>query len=388
MSALKHLRVPLGMMLLLPLLAACILCYTFGDGVITDAPFGIVDQDNSSLSRMVSKQIAEDQTFDVKYYSDSVQDLREQIESNQIVAGVIIPKQFSVDVLAGKSPSILVIYDGCQMSVVGISKVKLTEVLTTLKVAASVQILEGKLDLQPHEALLYAQPIRNNFRYLGNPEKSIGNYVLPGSIANIVQLTLYMFMLEAIRKEEQERIHPLLYNLLGSVFSTLILMLCIWVMQHWFGMAMRGSWAAVFWLGVLNMFTVGNFATLARLCLPSKTLSIQMGVIVMATLLFSGYTFPALGMPPFFQAVAALLPFTYYAIPLRNVMLLGSTLHDVWPDISCLLLAVLISTIPVILGWMFYRLHCIRKQSQQMDAPPEDTAAIAKAEPEQEVASL
>ncbi len=82
---------------------------------------------------------------------------------------------------------------------------KLTEVLTTLRVAASIQILEGKLDLQPQEALLYAQPVSNTFRYLGNPEKSLRNYVVPGAIANIVQLTMYMFLVEAIRKDEDEK---------------------------------------------------------------------------------------------------------------------------------------------------------------------------------------
>lgn len=59
--------------------------------------------------------------------------------------------------------------------------------LTTLRVAASIQILEGRLDLQPQEALLYAQPLSNTFRYLGNPEKSLRNYVVPGAVANIVQ---------------------------------------------------------------------------------------------------------------------------------------------------------------------------------------------------------
>lgn len=367
------------MMIALPVFAACLLCYTFGDGVIVAAPFGIVDQDNSSLSRMISKQIAEDQTFDVKYYGDSIQGLQEQIETNQIVAGVIIPKHFATDALAGKSPSVMIIYDGCQMSVVGISKAKLSEVLTTLKAAASVQILEGKLDLQPEEALLYVQPIRNTFRYLGNPEKSIGNYVLPGTIANIVQLTLYMFMIEAVRKENNETIHPLLYNLLGSAISAFVLVGSVWVMHYWFGMPMRGSWMAVLLLGFCNMFVVGNVATLVRLCVPGKTLSVQLGVIVMATLLFSGYAFPALGMPPFFQAIAAILPFTYYAIPLRDVMLLGSGITNILPSIHYLLIAMFASSIPVVLIWLWYRHRCHRQQmatAAKVDITEQEAATL------------
>lgn len=354
-------------MILLPVFATCLLCYTFQDGVIKEAPFAIVDQDNSSMSRMLVKNIAENETFDVKYYSDSPQDLQEQIENNQVVAGVVIPPNFSVDVTAGKSPSILIVYDGCQMSVVGISKAKLTEVMMTLKVGASIQILEGKLDLQPSEALLYAQPISNTFRYLGNPEKSIGNYILPGAIANIVQLTMYLFMVEAIRREKQERVHPFIYCLLGTVLSTGVLLSCVWIMHTIFQMPMNGSWQTIIILGALNMFTVGNIAAIVRLVVPEKTFAAQSAVILMATLLFSGYTFPALGMPPLFQKVAELLPFTYFALPFRDILLLGSTTSMVIKNIYWLLCSTVITAIPVIPLWLWYRFRQLHKTHQNVE---------------------
>lgn len=354
-------------MILLPVFATALLCYTFQDGVIKEAPFGIVDQDNSSLSRMLVKNIAENETFDVKYYSDSPQDLQKQIENNEVVAGVIIPPNFSVDVSAGKSPTVLIIYDGCQMSVVGISKAKLTEVMMTLKAGASIQILEGKLDLQPDEALLYAQPISNTFRYLGNPEKSIGNYILPGAIANIVQLTMYLFMVEAIRREDQERVHPFLYCLLGTILSTGVLLLCVWMMHTIFQIPMNGAWQTIAILGALNMLTVGNIAAMVRLIVPEKTFAAQLAVVVMATLLFSGYTFPALGMPPLFQKLAAILPFTYFALPFRDVLLLGSSTGMIIKDIYWLLCSAVVTAIPVIPIWLWYRFKQLRKMNPNLE---------------------
>lgn len=170
---LRHLLFPLLLVVLVPVFATGILCYTFQDGVIHSVPFGVIDEDNSALSRTLVQTLAHNDIFDVVFYGDGAEELEAQLVQNQIVAGMIIPKDFSRDVTAGSSPSILLVYDGCQMSVVGISKVKLAEVLTTLRVAASIQILEGRLDLQPQEALLYAQPLSNTFRYLGNPEKSL-----------------------------------------------------------------------------------------------------------------------------------------------------------------------------------------------------------------------
>ena len=205
---LRHLIFPVLLVVLIPIFATCVLCYTFQDGIIHSAPFGIIDEDNSALSRTLVQNLANNDTFDVVFYGDTAEELEAQIAQNHIVAGMVIPKDFSKDVAAGNSPSILLVYDGCQMSVVGISKVKLTEVLTTLRVAASIQILEGKLDLQPQEALLYAQPISNTFRYLGTPEKSLRNYVVPGAIANIVQLTMYMFLVRlSARRRTKRYIH-------------------------------------------------------------------------------------------------------------------------------------------------------------------------------------
>lgn len=362
-SHLRHIIFPILLIILLPAFAAMVLCNTFQDGVIHAVPFGIIDQDNSELSRTLSRNLAENDTFDVVFYGDTADELEEQITQNNILAGMIIPKDFSKDVSAGNSPSVLLIYDGCQMSAIGISKVKLAEAMTTLKVGASVQILEGKLNLQPQEALLYAQPINNTFRYLGNPEKSLRNYVVPGAVASIAQMTMYMFMIEAIRKDGKEKFHPLLYCLLGSILATISLLGCILIMYAHFHMPMRGSWTTIALLTFFNMLGIGNLAAIVRLFLPEqlKILAVQVSVVVMAMLLFSGYTFPAIGMPKLFQYFAAILPFTYFAIPLRDVMLLGSSTLMVIENIRWLFCFAACTAVPVAILWFFHR----RKQIQQ-----------------------
>ncbi len=371
---LRQFLFPVLLVVLVPIFATCVLCYTFQDGVIQAAPFGIIDEDNSALSRSLTQYLADNDTFDVVFYGDTAGELQTQLMQNRIIAGMIIPKDFSKDVSAGNSPSILLVYDGCQMSVAGISKVKLTEVLTTIRIAASIQILEGKLDLQPQEALLYAQPISNTFRYLGNPEKSLRNYVVPGAIANIVQLAMYMFMLEAIRKDEGETMHPLLSCLCGGLLATLVLLCCIRLM-HSFGVPMEGDWSTLALLAFFNMVGIGNLAAIVRLLLPNKMklLAVQAAVVVMAMLLFSGYTFPALAMPPLFQAIAHILPFTYFAIPLRDVMLLGSSTALVISDIHWLFLFAAVTAVPVIPLWLYHRQKQTGRQTPIKQSVEEET---------------
>lgn len=370
-ATISHLIVPLLLMIGLPILGTWALCTAFGQGVIVNTPFGIIDQDNSSTSRMLARNIAENETFDVQFYSDNPYDLQDAIYHNRLIAGMIIPKNFGKDVAAGNSPTVMLVYDGCQMSVVGLSKVKLNEVLMTVKAGASMQILEAKLDLPPDQALMYAQPISNTFRYMGNQEKSIANYVVPGTVATVTQLGIYIFMLEALRKEEGEWVHPFLYLLPGAMISTAVLLCCVWIMHSCFQRPMEGSWTALVILGLLNMVIIGNVAAFLRLLLPKKMLVIQLGVIIMAMLLWSGYAFPAMAMPPLFARFSKLLPFTYFGIPLRGVMLKGATTATVLPCVGVQLVMAAVTGAAVLAAWTLYRLRLAQKRAQAASQPEE-----------------
>ena len=92
---LRHLIFPVLLVVLVPIFATCVLCYTFQDGIIHSAPFGIIDEDNSALSRTLVQNLANNDTFDVVFYGDTAEELEAQIAQNHIVAGMVIPKDFS-----------------------------------------------------------------------------------------------------------------------------------------------------------------------------------------------------------------------------------------------------------------------------------------------------
>lgn len=165
--------------------------------------------------------------------------------------------------------------------------------------------------------------------------------------------------------------HPLLYCLLGSSLTTAVLLCCVRLMQG-FGMPMQGAWSTIALLSFFNMLAWqcgGHHPVL----LPEKqkVLAVQAAVVVMAMLLFSGYTFPALGMPPFFQAVAEVIPFTHFALPLRDVLLLGSSTALVSGHLRWLFLFAAFTALPVILLWLFFRQKQLsRRETQKQPAEP------------------
>jgi ABC-2 type transport system permease protein len=62
-----------------------------------------------------------------------------------------------------------------------------------------------------------------------------------------------------------------------------------------------------------------------------------MGTILPSVFL-SGYIFLIENMPPFFRAISAVIPTTYYIRILRGIILRGAGLADLWRDAAILTL--------------------------------------------------
>ena len=83
-----------------------------------DIPFGILDEDRSSLSQSIVKQFGINPSLDIVYYADSEQDLKQAILDKKIEAGVMIPENFSRDMSLKKSPQ-AVIFADCSNIITG-----------------------------------------------------------------------------------------------------------------------------------------------------------------------------------------------------------------------------------------------------------------------------
>lgn len=350
-GTLKRLAVPISFLIVLPIAMTLVLGFEFQAQVIKNVPFGIVDQDNSSLSRTLVKNIKTSDTFHVVFEGDSNDDILKEIENNSISAGIVIPSNFSSDVTAGDSPNILVIYDGCQMSMAGISKSKVSEMLSTIRLGASLQIMEAKLNISETEAMMYVQPISSQMRILGNPWKTSGYFFIPGLTANMVQLAVYMLIIEAVQREKPSLPCPLRYTFPVGALGTAVMLAIVFILNNVFGFPMEGSYLTLVVLSTLYMIGIANLAGIFRLLFPEKFAAIEMSMLIMATLLLAGYTYPILAMPKFYQLIWNFVPFTHFCVPLRDVMLLGRTFDSVLPDTVFLIEFVLLGSFLLFFLW-------------------------------------
>lgn len=96
--------------LFISVLAGMLLITTIWKNDYTEnIPFGILDEDRSSLSQSIVKQLGINPSLDIVYYADSEQDLKQAILDKKIEAGVMIPVNFSRDMSLKKSPQAVIL---------------------------------------------------------------------------------------------------------------------------------------------------------------------------------------------------------------------------------------------------------------------------------------
>lgn len=118
--------------------------YMWSKIYIENIPFGIVDNDNSAISRNIVSQFKNHSGLDVKYFADSEEELQTAIRERKINAGIIIPKNFSMDIRMQKYPKVLIIIDNSNILIGGNALSYSMSVLGTVNAGTQIKMMEGR----------------------------------------------------------------------------------------------------------------------------------------------------------------------------------------------------------------------------------------------------
>ncbi|MCQ2019467.1 ABC transporter permease [Clostridium butyricum] len=126
-----------------PLITLFLLSYVWSNVYVENIPFGIVDLDNTSLSRTVIEQLSNCASLKVDHFFDSESDLEQAIKERTVHGGIIIPQNFSKDVSMKKSPKAEIIVDGTNMLIGGNALSGAASVMGTLSAGTELKMLQG-----------------------------------------------------------------------------------------------------------------------------------------------------------------------------------------------------------------------------------------------------
>jgi ABC-2 type transport system permease protein len=338
LKQLRRDRATFAMMILVPFIQLLL----FGYAINTDPknlPTAVLAQDHSLFTRSIIAGLKNSEYFRIDREAASEDEARLLLQQGKVQFVVTIPDNFERDVVRGTKPSLLIEADATDPTA------------SANAVSALGGIIDQIVKLDFHGALAPLQgkdaPFQVRVHRLYNPEGFSRYNIVPGLMGIVLTMTgVMMTALALTRERERGTMENLLsmpvrpievmagkimpYVAIGYVQATIIVLTA----KFLFSVPILGS---LFLLsGGLLVFIVCNLALGFTMSAGAQNQmqAMQMSFMVMLpSILLSGYMFPFLGMPLWAQVIGDMLPATYFIRIVRSILLKGSGLVEIWPHL-------------------------------------------------------
>jgi drug efflux transport system permease protein len=311
----------------------------FGYAVTTDyretATF-VVDHDRSSASRELLQAFTASDYFRLVGSSGDEADLMAALDHSRAVLGIVVPPEFGEDLGAGREARIQLLFDGTNSNLATVARGY------ALSIAESFAARSGPQAGPPAIAL--------EERAWFNPNLRSRDYNVPAVMGSILLIIcLLLTSLAVVRERELGTLEQLMVSPLTpleliagktipfALIGLLDLGLISAVALLWFGVPFRGNF--LFLIGASLLYVVCGLGIGLLVSTSARTQQeafMTTFLIVMPTILLSGFMFPVSSMPPFFRWLTLLNPMRHYMEVVRGVFLKGAGPAALWRQLTAL----------------------------------------------------
>jgi ABC-2 type transport system permease protein len=324
----------LGMAIAIPMLLILLFGYALTLDV-DNVPIAVWDQSVSPESRELISRFQGSRYFDVRLRAKGYPDIERAIEASQVMAAVVIPRDFSAHLTAGRVAAVQFLIDGSDSNT------------ATIALGYAESVARGySRDVAFRGARVggtgtLRDPLEVRPRVWFNADMESKNYIVPGLIAVIMMAIAALLTSLTVAKEwetgtmEQLISTPILARelVLGKLLpyfalGMLDVLLAVGMGEFLFHVPLRGSvallfgMAAVFLAGALSMGIVISIVT------KSQLLASQLAMVLtfLPSFLLSGFMYSIRNMPKAIQVVTYVLPARYFVTLLKGIYLKGAGL--------------------------------------------------------------
>ncbi len=288
----------------------------------------VVDRDRTAISRRVEASFASSGYFVVTQHPASETDLQPLMDTGRIRVALVIPEGTQAALDRGETAPLGVIVDGSDAQVASVASGYAARITALLNA-----------DLLSASGVTASPPgVDARVRVMFNPSLAAVNTMIPGLIGAILMLSISVVMSQAVVRErergtlEQVFVTPITpaeyligkvvpYALLAGVQATIVAVAGV----LWFQVPFNGSLAVVIVGLALFMLTCIGQGLLVSLVSHTRHQAQQTVMLVMIpTMILSGFIFPIESMPEWLQPVSKVLPLTWALDVLRGAFVKGS----------------------------------------------------------------
>lgn len=340
---------------------APLFCYVFfttlmSSGLPSELPAGVVDADNSSLSRNVCRNLDSFSQTKITGRYASVSEARMAVQKGDIYGFFYIPEGFASELQSQRQPKIS-FYTNYSYLIAGsllFRDMKTMSELTAGAATRSVLIAKGAKEDQ---AMPFLLPIKIDTHALNNPWLNysvyLNNTILPG----ILMLMIFMVTVYSIGVEiKEESTREWIRGANGSIYVALLGKL----MPHTIIFFIMGVLLNVLLYGYLAfpinnglfpmMFATLSFVVASQSCgilmigiLPTLRLGLSFASLWgMISFSITGFSFPVMAMHPTLQGLSTLFPLRHYFLIYVDQALNGHSMIYSWQNYLALFVFMLL----------------------------------------------
>jgi len=324
----RHLRL---LCLIAPFSYAIVLSSIYYHKRIHGVSVGVVDLDNTKLSRTITRWADATENITITGRYQSFAEARRALEDDSIDGFIYIPRRFAADIKRGGDAKVFMAVNYGNVAVGNPALTSMSEVAGTLSAGLFSNLLK-KHGIVRDRVWQLNQLVRADINPVANPEINYSDFMLPGLVFIILQQIILVGLAFTVADERAAGNGPFLHRLCGGHYGAMVLgkaapyMLLNYIISvmfvYWllpvFDLPMRSS------VPVTLLFT-GLFVTcatafgllLSSLFKDTVTAFVVLMFFSMPAFLISGVSWPYYNLPPFVRAVAAFIPSTHFMTTFR-----------------------------------------------------------------------
>lgn len=338
--------------LLLTLLVAP-LVYAFFYGSIyankeeEDVKLAVVDDDQSSVSRLITQQIGNAQVVHL-IAMPTIQDAQESMFRGECQGFLYIEKGLERKIKSLSQADIVVALNAARFLPSSDLLMSINQTCLTVGAGVRLQYLQKSQGLSTELSNMEVMPVNIDYRPLYNSRSSYGAFLLPGLLALILQQILLIGMSASVSEERgegtaavwlKEARGSLSMALWGKGFFYILLFGCyafffLRVNYSILNIPMRGNGFQLSMLVGLFILTLIPMGVWIGSLFRNSLLNTQvMAFSTYPFFLISGYTFPLQNVPKALSVLAHLLPTTPFLAAYTSIVQTGGSLKQNLPSL-------------------------------------------------------
>lgn len=313
---------------LIPIMQLLIFGYAINT-TVSDIKTVILNLDRSQKSSKLLWAFENSGYFEVIKELQNKEELIKAIVRGDAKVGIIIPEGYGREILGDRSAQVAVLIDGSDSSVA--SQAQQAASLIGVRLNADVQnIKESSKSIDIRTQMLF------------NPDSKTANFMVPGLIAVILNITtVILTSLSIVKEKERGTLEQLLvtpieplglmlgkiapFNIIAFVQVIVVLLL----MRYLFEVPINGSILLLLFMSLVYIFCMLGLGVLISTKAQNQMQAVQYAFLTMLpAILLSGFMFPRDEMPDVIFLASYIIPATYFIDIMRGIVLRGADFWD------------------------------------------------------------